>query len=116
VDASTPRLRRDGSCGRRHPSLLLHEVIDFDSINASINALPVPEQIKEAFRNHMFGAHTTEAQLVELVRDIEVKMLALHHVVPGALEETAWLQVAARIGRRAHTEVVAGVDDMILGV
>lgn len=76
----------------------------------------MPEQIKEAFRNHMFGAHTTEAQLVELVRDIEVKMLALHHVVPGALEETAWLQVAARIGRRAHTEVVAGVDDMILGV
>jgi ribonuclease BN (tRNA processing enzyme) len=96
--------------------LLLHEVIDFDSINASISALSVPEEIKEAFRNHMFGAHTTEAQLRQLVRDIDVATLALHHVVPGTLGEPAWRQVAARIGRRSRTEVVAAVDDTVLGI
>lgn len=96
--------------------LLLHEVIDYDSVNASIEALAVPAQVKDAFRNHMFGAHTTEAQLRELVRQIRVRTLALHHVVPGDIGEKAWHRVAQRIGRGTRTEVVAGVDDLVLGV
>jgi ribonuclease BN (tRNA processing enzyme) len=96
--------------------LLFHEIIDFASVNASIDALAVPEATKEAFRNHMFGAHTTESQLEELVREINVGTLALHHVVPGAIGDAAWRRVAARIGHRSRTDVVAGVDDMVLGV
>jgi ribonuclease BN (tRNA processing enzyme) len=96
--------------------LLLHEVIDYDSVNASIEALAVPPEIKEAFRNHMFGAHTTEAQLKELVRDLEVGTLALHHLVPASIGPGAWRRVAERIQRHGHAEVVAGVDDLVLGV
>jgi ribonuclease BN (tRNA processing enzyme) len=96
--------------------LLLHEVIDLDSVNASISALAVPEETKEAFRNHMFGAHTTEDQLKRLVGEINVGTLVLHHVVPGSIGEPAWRQVAARIAHRSGTDVVAGVDDMVVGV
>lgn len=96
--------------------LLLHEVIDFDSVNATISGLPVSEQTKEAFRNHMFGSHTTEAQLGQLVRDINVKTLALHHVVPGDLGEAAWRKIAGRIDRLTGTNVIAGTDNTVLGV
>ncbi|WP_017934540.1 hypothetical protein [Nocardioides sp. Iso805N] len=96
--------------------LLLNEVIDYDSVNASIDALPVGDEVKEAFRNHMFGAHTTEAQLRQLVRDILVRTLALHHVVPGDIGDRAWRRVADRIGRGVRTTVIAGVDDMVIGV
>lgn len=96
--------------------LLLHEVIDYDSVNASIEALSVPDEIKEAFRNHMFGAHTTEAQLKKLVREIEVRTLTLHHLVPASIGVNAWRRVADRVQRHGRTEVVAGVDDLVLGV
>ena len=95
--------------------VLLHEVIDYDTIVASINALPVPEEIKEAFRNHMFGAHTTEAQLKELLRDIEVAALVLHHVVPGELPQGGWQRVAQRIAKGTRTRVVAGQDNDVIG-
>jgi len=95
--------------------VLLHEVIDYDTIVGSINALPVPEEIKEAFRNHMFGAHTTEAQLRELIRSIEVKTLALHHVVPGDIGHGGWARVAKRLDRIGRTAVIAGEDNMVVG-
>jgi ribonuclease BN (tRNA processing enzyme) len=95
--------------------VLLHEVIDYDTIVASINALPVPEEIKQAFRNHMFGAHTTEAQLADLLRTIEVGTLALHHVVPGDIGPGGWHRVAQRLNRVGRTAVVAGEDDMVVG-
>lgn len=96
--------------------LLLHEIIDYDSVNASIEALDVPEEVKEAFRNHMFGAHTTEKQLTQLVKDIKIGTLALHHLVPGAIGEQAWHRVAQRIGHGSRTEVIAGLDNMVLGI
>ena len=79
--------------------VLLHEIIDYDSIVASINALSVPEQVKEAFRNHMFGSHTTEKQLGELLRTIDVRTLVLHHLVTGAIDRCGWSQVASRLDR-----------------
>lgn len=95
--------------------VLLHEVVDQATIEASISALPVPEEIKEAFRNHMFGAHTTEAQLKELLRDIEIGQLVLHHVVPGELPRGGWQRVAQRLGRGTRTGVVAGRDGDVIG-
>lgn len=95
--------------------VLLHEVIDYDSIVASINALPVPEEIKQAFRNHMFGAHTTEAQLADLLRTIEVGTLVLHHVVPANIGPGGWKRVAQRLNRVGRTTVVAGEDGMVVG-
>ncbi|MGO4596264.1 MBL fold metallo-hydrolase [Terrabacter sp. 2RAF25] len=95
--------------------VLLHEVIDYDSIVASINALPVPEEIKQAFRNHMFGAHTTEAQLADLLRTIEVGTLVLHHVVPGDIGSGGWKRVSQRLSRVGRTAVVAGDDGMVVG-
>lgn len=95
--------------------VLLHEVIDHDTINASINALPVPEPVKEAFRNHMFGAHTTEAQLAELLRDIRVGALVLHHLVPGDIAGGGWARVAERLGTGARREVIAGTDGLVVG-
>ena len=95
--------------------VLLHEVIDYDTIVGSINALPVPEEIKEAFRNHMFGAHTTEAQLRELIGRIEVKTLVLHHVVPGDIGHGGWARVAERLDRIGRTAVIAGEDNMVVG-
>ncbi|WP_300681688.1 MBL fold metallo-hydrolase [Nocardioides sp.] len=96
--------------------LLLHEIIDYDSVNASIEALSVSDAQKEAFRNHMFGAHTTEAQLKQLVREIDVKTLALHHVVPGSLGPQAWQKIAQRIGKQTRTTVVAGTDNQVIGL
>jgi ribonuclease BN (tRNA processing enzyme) len=95
--------------------VLLHEVIDYDTIVASINALPVPETVKEGFRNHLFGAHTTEAQLGELLRTIDVKTLVLHHVVPGEIDHGGWKRVASRLDRLSKTQVVAGQDNMVVG-
>ncbi|MGN7247423.1 MBL fold metallo-hydrolase [Janibacter anophelis] len=95
--------------------VLLHEVVDQATIEASISALPVPEEIKEAFRNHMFGAHTTEAQLKELLRDVEIGQLVLHHVVPGELPRGGWQRVAQRLGRGTRTGVVAGRDGDVIG-
>ncbi|MFW5470204.1 MBL fold metallo-hydrolase [Knoellia sp. CPCC 206435] len=95
--------------------VLLHEVIDYDTIVASIDGLPVSEEIKEAFRNHMFGAHTTEAQLGELIRSIDVKTLVLHHVVPGDIANGGWGRVSNRLGRIGRTAVVAGEDNMVVG-
>jgi len=95
--------------------ILLHEIIDYDTIVASINALSVPEQVKEAFRNHMFGAHTTEKQLAELLRTIDVRTLVLHHLVPGAIDRGGWTRVAARLGHAARTEVLSGEDGMAVG-
>ena len=95
--------------------VLLHEVIDYDTIVASFNALPVPEEIKQAFRNHMFGAHTTEAQLAELLRSIQVGTLVLHHVVPGDIGPGGWTRVAQRLNRVGRTTVVAGEDNMVVG-
>ncbi|WP_068425795.1 MBL fold metallo-hydrolase [Janibacter terrae] len=95
--------------------VLLHEVVDHASIVASIDALPVPEAIKEAFRNHMFGAHTTEAQLRDLLREVEVGQLVLHHVVPGELPRGGWQRVAQRLARGTRTRVVAGQDNDVIG-
>lgn len=95
--------------------VLLHEVVDQATIEASIAALPVPEEIKEAFRNHMFGAHTTEAQLKELLRDIEIGQLVLHHVVPGELPRGGWHRVAQRLARGTRTRVRAGRDGDVIG-
>jgi ribonuclease BN (tRNA processing enzyme) len=95
--------------------VLLHEIIDYDTIAASINALSVPEEVKEAFRNHMFGAHTTEKQLAELLRTIDVRTLVLHHLVPGAIDRGGWTRVAARLDRVSKTEVLSGEDGMAVG-
>lgn len=98
--------------------ILLHEVLDEATINANIDALSVPESVKEAFRNHMFGAHTTEQQLIDLVGQTQVRTLVLHHFVPTALAiPNGWDKAARRIQKAARgTEVLAGLDGMIVGV
>lgn len=98
--------------------VLLHEILDAATINAAIDALPVPPETKDAFRNHMFGAHTTEAQLIDLVKQIDVRTLVLHHFVPTALTvPNGWDKTARRIRKAARsTEVIAGLDGMVVGV
>jgi len=96
--------------------VLLHEVIDFDSVNASISALSVSEEVKEAFRNHMFGAHTTAAQLAELLDSISVGTLVLHHFVPGDIGRGGWKRVARELGRGRANEVIAAEDGAVVGV
>lgn len=96
--------------------VLLHEIIDFDTVNASISALPVPEPVKEAFRNHMFGSHTTQAQLAELLDQISVGTLVLHHLVPGTIDKGNWRRVANQLERGTKTKVVAAEDGMAIGI
>lgn len=91
-------------------------MIDFDSVNASISALPVSEEVKEAFRNHTFGAHTTAAQLAELLDSISVATLVLHHFVPADIGRGGWKRVARELGRGRASEVIAAEDGAVVGV
>lgn len=95
--------------------VLCHEVIDEGWVNASIDALSVPEATKDAFRNHMFGAHTTTTQLVGVVRATGVRTLVLHHLVPGELTSNGWHRAATQLGRRVKAKVIAGRDGQWVG-
>lgn len=96
--------------------ILLHEVIDEAWVVASIDSLTVPEPVKESFRNHMLGAHTTIPQLAEIVKDAQVGSVVLHHLVPGELPRGGWAANAATLQTQVRAKIVLGQDGGRLGV
>lgn len=91
---------------------LVHEVIDEPWVEASIASLPVPDETKEAFRNHMLGAHTTVDQVGKVAQAADARTLVLNHLVPGHLPPSGW----RKAGRHFDGKVVVGEDLMELGV
>jgi ribonuclease BN (tRNA processing enzyme) len=92
--------------------VLVHEVIDKAWVIESISALPVPDEVKTAYQNHMLGAHTTIPQVAQVATDAGARTLVLHHFVPGHLPERRW----ERASRGFAGELVVGRDLQRIGV
>lgn len=91
---------------------LVHEVIDRAWVEQSVAGLPAPPEVKDAFLNHLLGAHTTVEQVGSVAQAAGAKTLVLHHFVPGDLPRARWL----RATRNFDGRVVVGEDLMQLGV
>ncbi|RSN66945.1 MBL fold metallo-hydrolase [Actinomadura sp. WAC 06369] len=92
--------------------VLVHEVIDRAWVEESIAGLPVPDETKEGYVNHMIGAHTTSEQVGRVARDAGARRLVLHHFVPGGLPDGRW----RRAGRGFDGALTVGRDLMEIGV
>ncbi|QIX25572.1 hypothetical protein ncot_02420 [Nocardioides sp. JQ2195] len=90
----------------------MHEVIDEDWVAESINALPAPPEVKEAYFNHMIGAHTTIEQVGDVAERAGAATLVLNHFVPGEPERPRW----RRASRGFSGRLVVGEDGMDIGV
>jgi ribonuclease BN (tRNA processing enzyme) len=91
---------------------LVHEVIDREWVEQSIASLPVPPETKEAFLNHMIGAHTTVEQVGQVAQEAGARTLVLNHFVPGHLPDSTW----RRAGRHFDGRLVVGKDLQQIGV
>ncbi len=91
---------------------LVHEVIDRAWVEQSVAGLPAPPDVKEAFLNHLLGAHTTVEQVGSVAQAARAQNLVLHHFVPGELPVRRWKQAAKNFDGR----VIVGEDLMQLGV
>ncbi len=92
--------------------VLVHEVIDQAWVEESISALPAPDEVKAAYKNHMLGAHTTIPQVARVATEAGARTLVLHHFVPGHLPERRW----RRASRNFAGELVVGQDLQRIGV
>jgi ribonuclease BN (tRNA processing enzyme) len=94
--------------------VLVHEVIDERWAEVSINGLPVPQEVKDAYLNHMLGAHTTIPQVGEVATAAGARTLVLSHFVPQDAETGAW----RRVGRHYDGRLVIGndLDEIGIGV
>ncbi|MFI0368887.1 MBL fold metallo-hydrolase [Actinomadura sp. 1N219] len=92
--------------------VLVHEVIDRAWVEQSIAALPVPQETKDGYINHMIGAHTTTEQVGKVARRAGARKLVLNHFTPGHLPDGRW----RRAGRDLGGPVVPGRDLMQIGV
>ncbi|WP_143220029.1 MBL fold metallo-hydrolase [Actinomadura sp. CNU-125] len=92
--------------------VLVHEVIDQAWVEESIAGLPVPDETKEGYVNHMIGAHTTSDQVGKVARDAGARRLVLNHFVPGGLPDGRW----RRAGRGFDGALTVGRDLMEIGV
>ncbi|WP_457190518.1 MBL fold metallo-hydrolase [Nocardioides sp. P5_E3] len=91
---------------------LVHEVIDQPWVEQSVAGLPVPPEVKQAFLNHLLGAHTTVEQVGAVAQAAGAKTLVLNHFVPGELPRSRWRRAA----RTYDGRLVIGEDLMQLGV
>ena len=91
---------------------LVHEVIDQAWVEQSVAGLPAPPEVKNAFLNHLLGAHTTVEQVGSVAQAAGAKTLVLNHFVPGELPTSRWNRAA----RNYDGRVVVGQDLMQLGV
>jgi ribonuclease BN (tRNA processing enzyme) len=92
--------------------VLVHEVIDQGWVEESIAALPAPQEVKDAYVNHMLGAHTTIPQVGEVAQAAGARQLVLHHFVPGHLPDSGWQRAARHFGG----SVIVGRDLQEIGV
>jgi ribonuclease BN (tRNA processing enzyme) len=92
--------------------VLVHEVIDRVWTEQSVAGLPAPPEVKEAFLNHLLGAHTTIEQVGTVAQAANARTLVLHHFVPGDLSTPRWHQASRNFAGR----LVVGEDLMQLGV
>lgn len=92
--------------------VLAHEVIDQDWVEQSIAGLDAPQEVKDAYLNHMVGAHTTIPQVGKVATDAGAKTLVLNHFVPGHLPESRWRKAS----RNYDGELVVGRDLQRVGV
>ncbi|TYK53211.1 MBL fold metallo-hydrolase [Actinomadura decatromicini] len=92
--------------------VLVHEVIDQAWVEQSIAALPVPQETKDGYINHMIGSHTTIEQVGKVARRAGAGRLVLNHFSPGHLPDGRW----RRAGRDFAGQVVPGRDLMQIGV
>lgn len=96
----------------RDCDVLVHEVIDEDWVAESISSLPVPPEVKDAYFNHMIGAHTTIEQVGGVAQRAGARKLVLNHFVPGEPERSRW----RRAGRGYDGRLVIGEDGMDIDV
>lgn len=96
--------------------ILIHEVLDEAWVRESIAGLPVPEAVKQAYINHMLGAHTTTEQMKTIVAETGVRTLVLHHLVPGELPNQGWTRATQSLQRSVSADVVLGQDGMRVGM
>ena len=92
--------------------VLVHEVIDERWAEASINGLPVPQETKDAYLNHMLGAHTTIPQVGEVATEAGARTLVLSHYVPQDAPDRTW----RRVGDHFEGRLVIGTDLDEIGV
>ena len=92
--------------------VLVHEVIDQQWVQASIAGLPVPQTVKDAYLNHMLGAHTTIEQVGQVAEQAGAKTLVLTHLVPGNNPDGRWQKPAANYSG----QLVVGRDLLAVGV
>ena len=79
--ANTVRLARD-------TDLLLHEAIDFEWVEELYAGRTGP--LAEASRLHHYKSHTSVEGACRVAREAGARHLALHHLVPGAVDHDPW--------------------------
>ncbi len=67
--------------------ILVHEVIDLDAIEASVNARSYLPGQHEALMKHMRTEHTSPAEVGRVASAAGVRMVVLTHFVPGTLAQ-----------------------------
>ena len=92
--------------------VLVHEVLDQQWVEASVAGLPVPQPVKDAYLNHLLGAHTTINQVGQVAEQAGAKTLVLTHLVPGNNPDGRWQKAAANYSGR----LVVGRDLLAVGV
>ena len=92
--------------------VLVHEVLDRQWVEASVAGLPVPQQVKDAYLNHLLGAHTTIEQVGQVAEQAGAKTLVLTHLVPGNNPDGRWQKAAANYSG----QLVVGRDLLAVGV
>lgn len=91
---------------------LVHEVIDRAWVEQSVAGLPAPPEVKDAFLNHLIGAHTTIEQVGSVAEAAGAKNLVLNHFVPRELPKSRW----KRAGKNFKGRVIVGEDLMQIAV
>jgi ribonuclease BN (tRNA processing enzyme) len=92
--------------------VLVHEVVDAQWIDETLDALELPEDSKAALRQHLLGAHTTIEQVGPVAEAAGARTLVLSHFGPANNPRGRWARARAGFSGRFRI----GEDLMELGV
>ncbi|GGL41937.1 MBL fold metallo-hydrolase [Nocardia jinanensis] len=70
--------------------ILVHEVVDPQWVDASLDRMPLTPDERAAYRQHLIGAHTTIEQVGPVAESAGAKMLLLSHYGPGDHPPERW--------------------------
>ena len=92
--------------------VLVHEVLDRGWVEESIAQLQVSPETKEAYLNHMLGAHTHTQQVGLVAEGAGAATLVLNHFVPANLPDEKWLGAGENYGGR----LIVARDLQVVGI